>query len=54
MLRNRRELIGALAASGTVLASTSAARGNPAPLDLARIKKETDFACLYHCDFGDP
>jgi len=54
MLRNRRELIGALAASGAVLASTSAARGNPVPLDLARIKKETDFACLYHCDFGDP
>ncbi len=23
-------------------------------LDLAQIKKETDIACLYHCDFGDP
>ena len=23
-------------------------------LDLAGVKKDTDFACLYHCDFGDP
>ncbi len=54
MMRNRREIIGALAASGAVLASTSGARSNPTALDLGKIKKETDFACLYHCDFGDP
>ncbi len=54
MLRNRREIIGAMAASGAVLASTTGARANPVPIDLAQIKKETDIACLYHCDFGDP
>ena len=54
MLRSRREIIGAMAASGAVLASTSAARADPAQLDLASIKKDTDVACVYHCDFGDP
>lgn len=54
MLRNRRELIGALAASGAVLASTSSVQGNPAALDIGKLIKDTDFACLYHCDFGDP
>jgi len=54
MIRNRREIIGALAASGAVLASTRGAQSNPVALDLNKLKKETDFACLYHCDFGDP
>lgn len=54
MRKSRREMIGALAASGAVLASTSGARANPAALTLAEIKKETDIACLYHCDFGEP
>jgi intracellular sulfur oxidation DsrE/DsrF family protein len=54
MLRNRRELIGTLAASGAVLAAVNSARANPAALKLSEIKKETDIACLYHCDFGDP
>ena len=54
MLKSRRDIVGALAASGAVLASTASARGNPVALDLATIKKETDVACLYHCDFGDP
>jgi hypothetical protein len=53
MFRNRREIIGALAASGAVAASTGA-HGNPLKADLAAIKKDTDIACLYHCDFGDP
>jgi hypothetical protein len=49
----RRGVIGAIAASGATLA---AARLEAAPntLDLAAMKKETDVACLYHCDFGDP
>jgi intracellular sulfur oxidation DsrE/DsrF family protein len=42
-----------LAASGAVAASTGA-RANPTKLDLAAVKKDTDIACLYHCDFGDP
>jgi uncharacterized protein len=49
----RRGVIGALAASGATLAGT-ALNAAPAALDLAGVKKDTDFACLYHCDFGDP
>jgi uncharacterized protein len=54
MISNRREVIRALTASGAVLASAGATRADPAVLDLAALKKETDVACLYHCDFGDP
>ena len=48
----RRGVIGAIAASGATLA---AARLDAAPqkLDMAAVKKDTDVACLYHCDFGD-
>jgi intracellular sulfur oxidation DsrE/DsrF family protein len=53
-MKSRRDVIGALAASGAVLASVSGARANPVALDLATVKKDTDIACIYHCDFGDP
>src|SRR2546425_293926 len=49
----RRGLIGALAASGATLAATHL-NAAPTLLDLNAVKKETDVACLYHCDFGDP
>ena len=49
---SRRGFIGALAASGATLTATSLS-ANPAKLDLDQLKKETDVACLYHCDFGD-
>ena len=49
----RRGMIGALAASGATLAA-SGLKAAPQTLDLASVKRETDFACLYHCDFGDP
>jgi intracellular sulfur oxidation DsrE/DsrF family protein len=49
----RRGVIGALAASGAALAAPTVS-ANPAKLDLAALKKDTDIACLYHCDFGDP
>ena len=52
MTTTRRGMIGALAASGATLVTAAAAA--PANLDLNAVKKETDFACLYHCDFGDP
>jgi intracellular sulfur oxidation DsrE/DsrF family protein len=52
MSTTRRGMIGALAASGAGLATTALAA--PAALNLAAVKKDTDFACLYHCDFGDP
>jgi hypothetical protein len=45
-------MIGALAASGASLATTALAA--PSLLDLNAVKKETDIACVYHCDFGDP
>ena len=54
MRKSSREIIGAMAASGAVLASTAGVRANPALIDLAQIRKETDIACVYHCDFGDP
>ncbi|HRK24212.1 MAG TPA: DsrE family protein [Beijerinckiaceae bacterium] len=49
---DRRHLIGALAAAGTMMGA--GAEAAPATLALADIKKEADAACLYHCDFGDP
>jgi len=45
-------MIGALAASGASLGVAAIAA--PAVLDVATVKKDTDFACLYHCDFGEP
>jgi intracellular sulfur oxidation DsrE/DsrF family protein len=54
MIKSRREIVGAIAASGAVLASTQGARANPVALDLSTYKKDTDVACIYHCDFGDP
>ena len=53
MRKSRREIIGTLAASGAVLAASSAVHGDPVAINLSDIKKETDIACLYHCDFGD-
>jgi intracellular sulfur oxidation DsrE/DsrF family protein len=54
MSKSRRELLGTLTASGAVLVATASARANPTLLDLSKLKKEADVACLYHCDFGDP
>ena len=49
---SRRNFIAALALSGAALGSTRVASA-PAQLSLSDIKKDTDIACLYHCDFGD-
>jgi intracellular sulfur oxidation DsrE/DsrF family protein len=46
-------MIGAIAASGATLAATRI-EAAPQMLDFSVLKKETDVACLYHCDFGDP
>lgn len=54
MATSRRNLIRALTASGAVLAAAVPARAMPGVLDLGAIKKDTDVACLYNCDFGDP
>jgi len=50
---DRRHLLTALAASGVVAAGTVSAQAMPKELTFADMKKETDVACLYHCDFGD-
>jgi intracellular sulfur oxidation DsrE/DsrF family protein len=50
---SRRAFIGALAASGAALTAAPVAAA-PDKLDLAQVKKDTDIACLYHCDFGAP
>jgi intracellular sulfur oxidation DsrE/DsrF family protein len=49
---SRRNFIGALALSGAAFGATRAGAA-PAQLSLSDIKKDTDVACLYHCDFGD-
>lgn len=53
MLRSRRQIIGVMTATGAAIAATRVASGTPVVLDLATIKKDSDVACLYHCDFGD-
>jgi intracellular sulfur oxidation DsrE/DsrF family protein len=50
---DRRYLLTALAAGGVVAAGTVSAQAAPQALTFADLKKETDLACLYHCDFGD-
>jgi hypothetical protein len=49
----RRGLIGAFMVSGATLAATRI-EATPQHVDFAGLKKDTDIACLYHCDFGDP
>jgi intracellular sulfur oxidation DsrE/DsrF family protein len=50
---DRRHVLTALAAGGLASVGASSARGATRDLDIAEMKKETDVACLYHCDFGD-
>ena len=49
---SRRNFIGALALSGAAIGATRVGAA-PVKLELSDIKKDTDIACLYHCDFGD-
>jgi hypothetical protein len=49
---SRRGFIGALALSGAAIGASRAVAA-PDKLSLSDIKKDTDVACLYHCDFGD-
>lgn len=48
----RRELLGALAAGGAAVAGVASATAQSRQIKMADIKKETEVACLYHCDFG--
>jgi intracellular sulfur oxidation DsrE/DsrF family protein len=53
----RRDVLTGLAVAGGALAAQTAAAQAQAQgqtLDMKSVKKDTDVACLYHCDFGDP
>ena len=50
--RTRRGLL--LAAATGVVAAGAPALAAPRQIGFADLKKESDVACVYHCDFGDP
>ncbi len=50
---DRRGLLGGLAVVGAAAAAGKAA-AEDRMLKLSDLKKDTEIACLYHCDFGDP
>jgi intracellular sulfur oxidation DsrE/DsrF family protein len=50
---DRRHVVGALVTGGAVVGAAAAATAAPAELGMKDLKKETDAACVYHCDFGD-
>jgi hypothetical protein len=52
-MKNRRQVFSAIAVTGATIAA-GAANAAPGVVDLAKLKKEAEIACLYHCDFGDP
>jgi intracellular sulfur oxidation DsrE/DsrF family protein len=47
---DRRLILAGLALS----AGTGLARAEPKVLSVKDLEKDTDVACVYHCDFGDP
>ena len=49
----RRDVLAGLAVAGGALAAQASA-AQAQVLDLKTVKKDTDIACVYHCDFGDP
>jgi hypothetical protein len=50
---DRRHLLITLAAGGAAAVGAASAQAAPKELKLADMKKDTEVACLYHCDFGD-
>ena len=52
-MTTRRTLFGLVGLAGAGWA-TNRANAGPGQTDLAKVNKDTDVACLYHCDFGDP
>jgi uncharacterized protein len=55
---DRRHMVTALVAGGAAIGAAvmTPTTAEAAPVDLAMndLKKETEAACVYHCDFGDP
>jgi len=52
-ITSRRGFVGALAAAGATLTASRVAAA-PELIEPSSLQKDTDIACLYHCDFGDP
>lgn len=50
---DRRDVLAGLAVAGGALAA-QAGSAEAQVLDMKSVKKDTDVACIYHCDFGDP
>lgn len=50
---DRRHVLTALAAGGVVAAGGMSAEAAPKALSFADMQKDTDIACLYHCDYGN-
>ena len=48
----RRDLLAGAALAGGALAAANA-RAETGVAEIGSLKKETDVACVYHCDFGD-
>ncbi len=50
---DRRDLLAGLAVASGAVAAVTTAQAQSRNLDMKALKKDTDIACLYHCDFGD-
>ena len=50
---DRRALFAGLVVAGGAVTAARSVRAETRVLDLKTVKKETDIACVYHCDFGD-
>lgn len=50
---DRRHIVGGLVV-GTSLVAAGSAGAQVQSLELSGLKKDSEIACLYHCDFGDP
>lgn len=51
---DRRDIITGIALAGGTMAAVGSTQAQIAVLDMKTVKKDTDIACAYHCDFGDP
>ncbi len=50
---DRRNILAGLAVAGGAVAAAAGAAAQTGVLDMKTVKKDTDVACVYHCDFGD-
>src|SRR3979490_2047820 len=50
---SRRDMLGAAVTTGAVLGAAAVAQAEPKQLSIQNMKKTTQNAPVYHCDFGD-